>query len=414
MIQFANPLWLWGLLGLAIPITIHLLSKKEGKVIYVGSVRYLEESSTARFRSVRLNEVLLLLLRCLFLTLLILLLAGTSVYFFSTNKTRWILFEKGIENTDDYNRWVEKVDGLGFEVRFLSPGFPSISDSGKVKAIESYWALAEDLQQSGIDSVIVVSYNFEKFLRGERIAMPTFAWTSASPKSIEHIIRRVKFGSDSALITRASFRPESTSFSKEVKSIRDEDNLKTLESIKVAIVSDKEHAYDAKIVKASLLALSSIYKNIKVSEHNPDTYQGQSDWIFWLADAIMMSPNPQAKIIGIGNCTWKDFPLIASANELKYGCTETSGYNYLITSRLSEEVALEKHLTESLVRIIFQNSNSLIDHDRRVVDQVAMWSPNKNFEKKKTNSTQSISHLLTISLLATFLLERWLSLRRNQ
>ncbi|NBP69377.1 MAG: hypothetical protein EBU52_11590, partial [Cytophagia bacterium] len=50
MITFSNPAMLWSLLGISIPIAIHLLSRKEGKVIPLGSIRYLEESPSQQFK----------------------------------------------------------------------------------------------------------------------------------------------------------------------------------------------------------------------------------------------------------------------------------------------------------------------------------------------------------------------------
>lgn len=66
--NFTQPLFLWTLAGAFIPIAIHLLSRKEGKVVKVGSLRHMEESNTSRFKSIRLNETLLLLARCLMIT----------------------------------------------------------------------------------------------------------------------------------------------------------------------------------------------------------------------------------------------------------------------------------------------------------------------------------------------------------
>jgi hypothetical protein len=39
---FLNPLYLWALLGLAIPVAIHLWSRKEGRTIKVGSIKFLK------------------------------------------------------------------------------------------------------------------------------------------------------------------------------------------------------------------------------------------------------------------------------------------------------------------------------------------------------------------------------------
>ena len=44
--SFLNPTYLWALLGLLIPIAIHLWSKKEGKTVKIGSIELLRESDS--------------------------------------------------------------------------------------------------------------------------------------------------------------------------------------------------------------------------------------------------------------------------------------------------------------------------------------------------------------------------------
>ena len=68
--------WLWGLVALALPVAIHLLSRKEGRVVPLGSLRHLRETTSQQFRGIKLNEYLLLALRILLLILFVLLLAG--------------------------------------------------------------------------------------------------------------------------------------------------------------------------------------------------------------------------------------------------------------------------------------------------------------------------------------------------
>ena len=47
----ANPIWLWGMLGLMVPIAIHLLSRKDMRVIHVLSLPRLTRSSSDGERS---------------------------------------------------------------------------------------------------------------------------------------------------------------------------------------------------------------------------------------------------------------------------------------------------------------------------------------------------------------------------
>src|SRR5882757_9264627 len=116
--QLSNPIFLWTLAGLSVPIAIHLLSKKEGKIIRLGSLRHLQETSTQQFRGIRLNEILLLTLRCLLMVILSLLLSG--LHWDSSGTSRWVLIEKGLENQPKLIAALDSLSNHGYEPRWLS------------------------------------------------------------------------------------------------------------------------------------------------------------------------------------------------------------------------------------------------------------------------------------------------------
>ena len=74
--MFSTPLWLAALGTLAIPLLLHLWSRRPRRVIRVGSLRHLRQLPESRDRSTRLDDVPLLLLRIAVLLLVVLGLAG--------------------------------------------------------------------------------------------------------------------------------------------------------------------------------------------------------------------------------------------------------------------------------------------------------------------------------------------------
>ena len=99
MMRFVNPLLLWSLAGLVIPLGIHLLSRKEGKVLRLGSLRHVQETSTQQFKGIRLNEIVLLMLRCAMIILLSLLgvackLSKLEICYGLLSKRDWNLIHK--------------------------------------------------------------------------------------------------------------------------------------------------------------------------------------------------------------------------------------------------------------------------------------------------------------------------------
>ncbi|SDL55021.1 N-terminal double-transmembrane domain-containing protein [Catalinimonas alkaloidigena] len=69
-----SPAYLWALWALLIPLAIHLWNRREGRRIQVGSIRWLEASTSRKKSSLRLHQWPLLLTRLLLLTLVVLVL----------------------------------------------------------------------------------------------------------------------------------------------------------------------------------------------------------------------------------------------------------------------------------------------------------------------------------------------------
>ncbi len=74
--MFTAPLWLFALATLAIPLALHLWSRRPRDLIRVGSLRHVADLVEARSWSARLTEPLLLLLRLAILASVVLALAG--------------------------------------------------------------------------------------------------------------------------------------------------------------------------------------------------------------------------------------------------------------------------------------------------------------------------------------------------
>lgn len=72
---FLEPFLLWGALAIAIPVAIHFWHQKRGKLLPWAATQWLTEKNQQQSRGLRLDNVLLLVLRCILLLLLALLLA---------------------------------------------------------------------------------------------------------------------------------------------------------------------------------------------------------------------------------------------------------------------------------------------------------------------------------------------------
>ncbi|GAA5041502.1 hypothetical protein GCM10011506_43240 [Marivirga lumbricoides] len=103
----ANPIWLWGLLALLVPLVIHLLSKKQTRILPFGSIRFLKESASSQSRSIELSDILMLILRLFLLIIVIIWLAGW-VSSEKLEKKNWLILGHGIDLPSAYQNAVDQ------------------------------------------------------------------------------------------------------------------------------------------------------------------------------------------------------------------------------------------------------------------------------------------------------------------
>ena len=79
MIGFLNPLLLLGILGVSVPVLIHLLNRYRFRETDWAMMRFLIPATRIRSRQIKVQDVLLLVLRCLAVLLVMLALARPTI-----------------------------------------------------------------------------------------------------------------------------------------------------------------------------------------------------------------------------------------------------------------------------------------------------------------------------------------------
>ncbi|NQT50474.1 BatA domain-containing protein, partial [bacterium] len=77
--MFINPILLWGLAGISLPIVIHLLNRFRHKEVDWAAMALLRRALVVRSRQVRIEDLLILVLRCLAVLLLALAMARPTI-----------------------------------------------------------------------------------------------------------------------------------------------------------------------------------------------------------------------------------------------------------------------------------------------------------------------------------------------
>jgi hypothetical protein len=166
---FLQSSYLWGLFALAIPIAIHLWSRKKVRTIKVGSTQYITETKSKQSNSIQLNEWLLLALRCLIISILVFILAEPHVSKAQEKADIAYVFEPSLLATEEGRARFNQIPVE--DRRLLSAGFPEWQEDGELiigDELPNYWQLAQQMDQIAADSIVVFTYAFAKAVKGKR------------------------------------------------------------------------------------------------------------------------------------------------------------------------------------------------------------------------------------------------------
>ncbi|HEV8512964.1 MAG TPA: BatA domain-containing protein [Cyclobacteriaceae bacterium] len=405
--MFSNPLYLFSLAGLAIPLVIHLLSRKEGKVIKLGSVRHVVETSTQQFKGIKLNELVLLALRCAMIIVFSLLLSGLQCT--SRSNEKWVIVEKELHGYPNLPSILDSLEDDNYSLHLLANGFPKLKDSSGASTEVNYWQLVEELKQKNLSDAIVFSKNNVTHFKGLRISLPeNIRWISQPSSSVDFPIRAVRISKDSAILLTGHSSSDKTYFSTEkISSNTCPVPIISEDTIKIVLVADSEFNFDKKIIKAALLAIEKLLVvKIKLIETDPSKELAtQTDWCLWLSSK---------KIDGV-----KAKNVIRIAPSAIIELIVKEGFNqWTITKRLNQEVALHDNLTVQLATLLLTEEKvegKINVIDRRMVSDSLAWSNNEG-DKEIQASIQHVSadNYLIGLLLVLLIIERVIAYQRNQ
>ncbi|MGI4738978.1 MAG: BatA domain-containing protein [Janthinobacterium lividum] len=130
MFTLTTPSALLALLGLLVPLAIHLWNRRPGREVAVGSLRWLATGANRRLRNLRLEQVGLLLLRAALLAGLAGVLAGPAWRQVQPAGRGQVLLSRALADGGSLAAVRPTIDSLrrrGYQLRWLAPGLPLLS-----------------------------------------------------------------------------------------------------------------------------------------------------------------------------------------------------------------------------------------------------------------------------------------------
>jgi hypothetical protein len=327
--QFLNPIWFTALAALSIPVVIHLWNIRPGKTLKVGSISIFEESSPASSRSLKLLDILLLILRCLLLALIAFLLAAPFWRRQTGDAAKgWMLIPRGYFN-EAYKQYRGKVDSLtrkGYQFHYFNAGFPQekldevLKNAPQRRGNDStnYWNLAAHLDKQlpanipaevfvpnttihfqGNPAAVSHHFNWNTFTLADSVRtwLPN-AWVTynggirvvegtSKPFGIAYQYAEIQNGNNNALFD------VKTDNGKTSVHLKDADSIQTAVDNREAILAifTGNNDADANYLRAALEASTRfMLKRVLVKVyHQPEAIPANADWLFWLSDAAVQA-----------------------------------------------------------------------------------------------------------------------------
>jgi len=325
-VQFLNPIWLFAIAAISIPVVIHLWNIRPGKTLKVGSIALVTAAAQKSSRSFKLNEVLLFILRCLFLlTLAFLLAAPFWQRSQATGKTKgWVLIPKANlkETCKNLKFTVDSLSKVGYEFHYFDENFKKfelnkvLNDSllKDKPEVENYWNLVAKLNETLPPTlpVYLLTPNQAKYFNGNKPSVSlNLHWQTYTPAdSVSTWVENAWFTSNNSIkVIGGNSRPSGTYFTSyiiqsegdpkspfivDVNHGRPVISLKSAPekltpidtgALRVAIYTDKYGA-DEKYLGAALQAIIDFTQRKVVVKKYTDAAQipAKQDWLFWLSD----------------------------------------------------------------------------------------------------------------------------------
>ncbi|UBZ13472.1 BatA domain-containing protein [Flagellimonas marinaquae] len=421
---FANPSYLWALLGLLVPLAIHLWSKKEAKTIKIGSIQLFDESNSRQSSSIQWNEWLLLLLRMLIVALVVFLMAGPQWRTKGDRKQVTYLVETSLAIDASISKILDSLQENS-PVFLLANGFPAWEADGDYqmhKEQPNYWQLVQKMDSLRSDSIVVFTKALQKGFRSMRPnTQKKIHWVVTDTEGIQDQPLMAFKGKDGIELVTVSSSGKTTKTNKNVwddgfevindslRLLSDEPKivpLKKLDTLHVNMFVEAEFEREGNYIEASFKALSTFLKREILIHKHGDSMSNQ-------ADLNVVLGNTDNNQLEGKQLVYQENPL--SEELIEAGPEKNLFY---LTSRLNPKNTMEQRLPEQLLQLLELDSdvrNLVASSDIRQMDEGQLRPNYVEPKRKRERATLLDISLWIFGILAVLMIvERLLSNYKKQ
>lgn len=347
---------LWSALAISLPIILHFWHQKKGKIIQWATTQWLLEKDQQPSRGIRLENILILILRCLALLLLTFFISKPIFNWLNNNqlnkKIHFIQNNRLVTNNfkfelDSAIKNKEEVYIIGKEIQKIG-SLSEVYDNEKLDGITLQSAIHKYSKNIDNQEVNLYFINSTKLQNLNKIFVPnSFKIHSIADTSINQKIPFIQFSENNFLFLNQDNQLENSST--KLQNFREKPNHNGKFNV---LISEKNT-----IIEASLKAISEVYK-IDFSIDSKPVPNKKYDFIF---------PNKKFKI-------------------------DTD-----LSEKIAEEIAIKYELKPTNQPLSNQQLSSLFETYKSANKQNANW----------------LSDSILWFMILVLIIERWLSIRKN-
>ena len=421
VVQLLQPVYLWGLLGLAVPIAIHLLHKRSQRVVKVGSLQPFRGGTPVQARRLQPNELLLLLLRCLLLVIFVLLLCQPVIQISEEVEKEYLFIAPELVNSVN----ADSLKQAGYEPRLLQPGLPLLEEGVQPDTTRySYWDVFQEIEKlEGLkDTVRLQFYPRQQQFTGRRPQLSRVyeALPVPAPKPEKHLAAAIQLANKQVLLQwwekrQANWILKSDTLAEEntaraLASFAADARVQSPDTLTVALQGSAAYKQEILLWQRALQIIDSLRPHtvIKLEEvpaaqslaYAPDV------WV-WLSEAqppAAFQESPAVLRLSAGE----------GGGNFWFRRDREDVSRYYIQHSLQEQQnnrAVMAAFLPALMELIPTKSSL---EQAPVLLPAAQWQPIKAEAgvEAAAQITESLENWAWMALLLVFIIERWLSLQK--
>ncbi|MGV3558137.1 BatA domain-containing protein [Larkinella arboricola] len=395
--ELLQPWMMWGAGAVAIPVIIHFWHQKKGQTLAWAATRWLQEKDQQQQRGIKLDNLLLLILRCLIVIVLAFLVSQPVI--------NWLVDSPAVQKIHLVQPDKFLLDNFRFELEdAMKKGEPIYwinASPEPVKSLEERpdrRTVISTTLQSSINALSKDHTELNLYLlNDQRLAYAPFIRVPATYKlhlaanSKSEFVRNYLELPAGKKVFVNPFNQLTTSLAL--------DKTVPFQSVPVhqgplKVLLDFRNALEQQTVLAALNALSEVYSLVFLIDKKPDS-DNNYDWILTDREPEKILPQTlyvvsgKLKLPTVSNVIYTDEPLIPQAAEI------------VKSGQLSE------WLGELFIRHFKLDAN-LFPLSQKQIDRLFITTANPD-----GNQPEGIRNALFLLLIMLAGVERWIALRKN-